>query len=90
MGRDDACAGTALEAERRTDGEYPLADPRIRCSADFHRRQVLAVDLQDRDVAGGIETQHLGLEFPLVGELDDDLLGAVHDVGIGQKWCRRR
>ena len=47
-------------------------------------RQACRVDFQQRDIGSAVRSDQLGAEFALVGELDIDLFGAVHQMGISQ------
>ena len=84
LGRDDAGAGAVLEAEGGADGQHPFTDPGIAGAAHLHRGQVLGRNLEHGHIAGLVQAHHLGLELPLVVELDGNLVGAVHHVSIGQ------
>src|SRR5439155_1981950 len=62
----------------------PLADLDVLGMADAHHRQVLRLDLEERDVAVPIGAHHLRRELPAVGQLDIDFPGAVDHVGVGE------
>ena len=55
--------GGLLEAVRRADGEHRVADLELARVAQAHRRQVLGVDAQHRDVGHRVGAQHLGREL---------------------------
>jgi hypothetical protein len=74
-----------LVAERVADRADPLAHPqRGRIAQRRHRQAGLAVDLDQRDVGVGIGADGAGAKRPPVRELDDDALGAVDDVVVGE------
>ena len=50
---------------------------------EVERRQVLRVDLDERDVGALVAADDLGGEFAAVGELHDDFGRAVDDVRVG-------
>ena len=82
--RNDAGSDRVLEAERRAHRHDPLADLDVLGMADAHHRQVLRLDLEQRDVAVPIGAYHFCSELPAVGQLDIDFLGAVDHVGVGE------
>ncbi|MCY1408812.1 hypothetical protein D9M71_241420 [compost metagenome] len=73
-----------VEAERRTDGQYPLAHLELLGVTQFHRWQILAIDLQQRHVSTRVGTHQLGLELATVRQADDDLVGIGHHMVIGE------
>ena len=73
-----------IEAERRTDGQHPLAYlERIRL-AQLDRGQVLAFDLEQRHVGARIGADQLGFQLAAVGKAHDDLVGVGHHMVVGQ------
>jgi hypothetical protein len=88
-GRDDAGRRRALEAVWRPDRQHPLADLQPRGIADRHRRQTLGLDAQHGDVGCLIETYDHGRELALVGQLDGDRPGILHDMRVGQDQAVR-
>ena len=81
---DDARGRGLLEAERRADREHVVAHAELVGIAEPHGRQAFRIDLQHRDVAGLVRTQHLGFEFPMIDQLDRHLLRAVDDMSVGE------
>ena len=75
-----------LETERIADRHHPLADPRALSESPSttgsHRRRL--VDLDQRDVGLRVAADHLGLVLVAVRELDDDLVGVLDDVVVGE------
>ncbi|PRD36405.1 UNVERIFIED_CONTAM: hypothetical protein NCL1_08904 [Trichonephila clavipes] len=84
LGADDAGGGRVVEAERRADGQHPLADAQLRGIADLHRRQVGGGDLDQRDVGARVGADDLGLDLAAVAEAHGDLVGLVDDMVVGQ------
>ena len=83
-GADDARGDAVLERERRADGEHPLTRTQLRRIADAHHRQVLAFDLDDRDVGAAIEADDLGGVFAPVGHAHRDFIRVGDHVRIGE------
>ena len=81
---DDALGGGVLQAKGRADGQHPFAHLQRVGVADFHGRQVLAIDFQQGDVGHFVHADELGRTLPLVAEPDDDLVGVLGNMGIGQ------
>jgi len=73
-----------LETERRADGNDPFARAQLRRVADLHRRQVLPVDLEHRDVGLRVHADDLRVVLATIRGLDRDLFGIGHHVRIGQ------
>ena len=84
LGADHASSHRVLKAKGRANGQHPLAHFQLLAAAQLDDRQILGLDLQHRDVGLGVRAQHLGLELAAVGQLDVDVVGAAHHVGIGQ------
>src|SRR6478735_2307634 len=81
--RDDAGRHRAAEAERVTNGEHPVADPRFGVGQLGEREIVAAGNLDQRDVGARIGADHLcSVGLAVVGR-DFDLVGAVDDVIVG-------
>ena len=81
---DDPDRDGVLVRERIADGAHPLAHAqRFRVS---HRRdrQVLRVDLDQRDVGVGIDAEHARLQAAAIGELHHDPLGVLDHVVVRQ------
>ena len=82
---DDADRDRVLVAERVADRAHPLAHPQRRRIADRRDRQArLAVDLDQRDVGVGIGADDARAQRPAVRQLDDDPLGALDDMVVGE------
>ena len=84
LGADHTGRHRVLETKRRADGQHPLAHLQITRIAQFHRRQVLRVDLEHGHVGLRIGAQHLGAELAPVGELDGHFVGVLDHVGVGE------
>ena len=82
-GRDDARGHRLLEAERRPDGQDPLAHPDVAALALRQGAIGGRSHLDHRDVGLGVGPDNLGFHLLAVVELDDDLLGPFDDVVIG-------
>src|SRR2546427_11783290 len=68
----------------------PLAHFEVVRVAEHDRHEVArAVDLDQRDVGLRVATHDLGLELFAGGKLDDDLLGVLHHVVVGEDVARR-
>src|SRR6476646_10088056 len=82
-GRDDAGGHGATEAERVTDREHPVADPRLAIGKLGEREVSTAGDLDQREVGARIAADHLrGIGLAVVhGHFD--LVGAVDHVVVG-------
>ena len=74
----------AVEAERVSDRDHRVADPHVRGVAQCQRleRLLVGVDLEQRDVRGGVTADDLGV-VGLVVQVDRHLRGALDDVGVG-------
>ncbi len=73
-----------VEAERRTDGQYPLAHLELLGITQLDGRQVLALDLEQGHVGARIGADQLGLQLAAVRQADDDLVGIGYHVVVGQ------
>src|SRR3954453_19002221 len=71
-------------AQRIADRQHPLADSGVVAIAQRHRRQLGGVDLEHRHVGIRIGADDLGLELAPIEQPYGDLLGALHDVVVGQ------
>src|ERR1022692_3914618 len=86
LGADDARRDGGLIAERRTDGNGPIAHLHGVGIAHLGHGQVLLVFHADhRQVRGGVHAHHLGIIFHrIVVELHADAIRLVHHVVVGQ------
>ena len=66
------------------DGDDKVADAHRVRVANGHVREVVALDLDQRDVGARIRTNEFGVEFAAVDERYDDFIGIANDVVIGQ------
>src|SRR5215211_712086 len=86
--RHDSSGHRALEAERVADRDHRVADLRLRGVTERHRDEVLhvaRVDLQHREVGGLVYPLHLGVNgVAVLGEADGHVVGAGHDVRVGE------
>ncbi|MNH24443.1 hypothetical protein D3C79_843730 [compost metagenome] len=73
-----------VEAERRTDGQHPLAHLELLGITQLHDRQVLAFDLEQGHVGARVGADQLGLQLAAVRQADDDLVGIGYHVVVGQ------
>ena len=80
---DAMLAGGARWAVEQGYGTVADLD-RIRI-VELEKRQFLAadIDLQHGEIGPLVGTEELSLEFTVVGEYGDDLVGAGHDVMVG-------
>jgi hypothetical protein len=79
LARNDARGDRVLEAERRADGDHPLADLELGRVAELDAGSGTGrFDLDQRDVGALVAADDLRLELALVGELDGNLIGAFH------------
>ena len=90
LGADDAHGDGLAQAKRVADGEHVVPHAHLFRVADLHRPQIgrWMVDLHHRHVGRGIAAHHAGLEAPLVGKLNPHLIGANHDMVVGQHDAR--
>ena len=58
--------------------------------AELHHRQVLAFDLEHRDVGPRIGADHLGGEFTAIGQPHEDFVRVGDHVGVGEDVAVRR
>src|SRR5205807_761873 len=72
---DDSRGHGEIQSERVADGENPLSDSRGGVVAERHRREIVAVDLENGDVRRGVMPDDLRREDPVVNQPDDDLFG---------------
>ena len=84
LGADDTCRHRILETEGRANGHDPVANPQPARITQRHPRQSARIDLEERHVGARIGTDQARGEFALVGELDDDLVGPLDHMGIGE------
>src|SRR5579864_4479511 len=84
LGTHDAGGDAVLETEGRTDGNHPLTHLEIMGIAQLDRRQILGRDLDDRDIALGIDADDLGGVFAPISQAHRDLARAVDHVCVGQ------
>jgi hypothetical protein len=80
---DDAGGHRVLEPERLADRDHPFADLQLVRVADRDSRQVLGVDLDQRDVGPLVGADHLGRELALVRQFHLDFVRTVDDVRVG-------
>ena len=71
--RDDAQRHGLTELVRIADGQHPFGDLQLRRVAPRHRRQIRRVHLEQRQVGGRIDADHLGAHLALVRERDRDV-----------------
>jgi hypothetical protein len=83
--RDDAAGHGLADAERVADRQHQVAHFQVVGIAKLERRQlaVLDGDAQHRQIGALVGKNDLGLELAPVGQRDDDLLGALDDVVVG-------
>ena len=79
-GADDALGDGLANAERIADGQGDVANLDFGGVADGNRREILAVNFQDRDVGFRIGADDACLELALVGERDANVRGAIDYV----------
>ncbi len=80
---DDTLGGGALQPERRADGEHPLPDLEAAGIADGRDRQVLGIDLQQRDIGLRVAADQFGRELALVIQFDGNFVRAIHHMMVG-------
>ncbi|MFN8623477.1 MAG: hypothetical protein U0869_22290 [Chloroflexota bacterium] len=79
-GRD----GARELAERVAHGDRGLADAQRVRLAERGGRQILAVDLDEREVRQRVDADGLAVELGAVGQDDDHLRGVARHVAVGQ------
>ena len=85
---DDAGGDRAAVAERVADRDHRVADLRLRGVAERDRGEAAAhvrgIDLQDRDVGGGVHALHVGVdELAVLVEAHLDAVRALDHMGVG-------
>ena len=84
-GAHDPGGHRVLEPEGIADGNHPLPHAELVRIAELDGNQVRgAVDLDERDIRLRIAADDLGLELLAGVELDDDLVGVLDDVVVGE------
>jgi len=87
--RENARRHHVAEADRAADGDDAVADTDLVAFAPLDGTETtIAFDLDDSDVRLGVAAKDLGLEFTAIAQLDGHLLGAIHDVVVGQHKAR--
>ncbi len=81
---DDAVRHRAAEVERTADREHGVADLHVLELAEGHRRKVLAVGLEHREVGFRIAAAHGGAHAPPVGEHELYVVGVLDHVIVGE------
>src|SRR5206468_8778220 len=81
---DDAVGERVIELERRAYSERELTHAHRIAVADLHRRQILRLDLDHRDVCLLIAAHELRGKLAAVLQLHLNLIRAFDDVEIGQ------
>jgi hypothetical protein len=82
---NDADRDAAAEPEGIADRHHPIAHPHLRRIPEGHRlERLLRLDLEQSQVGLGVVAQDLhDLELGAVGEIDDDLVGTLDHVIVG-------
>ena len=80
----------ALEAERIADGNRDLADPHAIGRAQPGPGEARGMQPQQREVGVRIVADRISLQRAAVGQDRLDLLGAMHDMAVGQHEAVRR
>ena len=73
-----------IEAKWRPDRQHPFANFQVFGIAQLQRRQILAIDLDQRDVRILVGADHLGVVHIAVVETHDHFIGIGHDMMVGQ------
>ena len=84
LGAHDAGGHGEVEAQRVADGQHPLANARAVVGAKRHGGQVLAIDLDHRDVGRRVASHHGALEGAMVGEGDGEPVRPFDHVVVGE------
>ena len=85
FGTDDAGGDGAIQAEGIADGHDPVPDFQIiGISQGGSRKGFLGVNLDHRDIRLRIGTDNAAFIFFLVRQSNNDFLGAVHDMIVGE------
>ena len=89
LGADDAEGDGLADAEGVADGQCDIADADFLRAAQGHRRQILEIDLQHGQIGFRVAANHAGEGFATILEGDDDLVGAVDHMVVGQQVAFR-
>ena len=73
-----------LEAERRANRQHPFPHLDGRGVAEFNRRQIGRIDLEQGKIAAIVGADDLGDELAAIAHAHDDLIGGLDHMGIGQ------
>ena len=84
LGADDAGGDGVLETEGRTNGQHPVPTRSLPGSPRLTLGRPLASILSSATSERGSGPIRRALELALVAQLDDDLVGALHHMGVGQ------
>lgn len=83
LGTDDTCRDGRLQVERRADGKHPLAEAQRVGTAERQRRQILRLDLNQRNVGCGVATDDFGVERATVVEFHTQFGGVLDHMVVG-------
>ena len=83
--RHDAVGDGLADAERIADGEHHVADLQRVGIAEIDRGEPLAAVLEAKhgEIGARVLQDEVGVELPLVGERDIDLVGILDEVIVG-------
>ncbi len=82
-GRDDAAGDGAAEAEGVADSDHVLADAHAVAVAEPELRQIIGIDLEQREVGLLVCPDHFGIELAVIGEAHLHRLGVLDHVIVG-------
>src|SRR5262249_38263010 len=85
LGADDTRGDRMLEAEWVADGHHPFADAQLIGVAEGYSAEIGdVVDLDDGDIRLRVTAHDLRLVLLFILELDDDFVGVLDDVVVGE------
>ena len=87
---DDSRGHRVLEPERLADRDHPFADLELVGIADRDLRQILRIDLQQRNVGALVGADDLGLELAAIRQAHEDFGCIVDHVRVGGDVTIRR
>ena len=84
LGADNTSGCRAVETERGTDRKHPLTNFQRIGLANLHDRQIVSLDLQQRDVTAPVGADNFRLELTPVRKTHDHFVSILDHVVIGQ------
>ena len=83
LGAHDAGGDRIVQAKGRANGHHPLAHFQAADVTYANGRQTRGLDLHHRHIGALVQSHNAGLEFTLVWQGDQHLVGTIHHMGVG-------